>query len=114
MRHRRRGGEPSGDDRTICQMTDVRRLISESKTPGARPGDYGNNSLAVRPPLPPRQDTLRFSADALPRLVTSSYSTVCPSLSVLRPARSTAEIWTNTSLSPAEGRMHPEPLVGLK
>src|SRR5436190_19090663 len=57
--------------------------------------------------FPPRQDALRFSADVLPRLVTSSYSTVWPSLSVPRPARSTAEIWTNTSLSPADGRMNP-------
>src|SRR6185295_2523451 len=37
-----------------------------------------------------RQDTFRFSADVLPRLVTSSYSTAWPSLSVVRPARSTA------------------------
>jgi hypothetical protein len=36
--------------------------------------------------------TLRFSAEVLPRLATSSYSTVCPSLSVERPAFSTAEI----------------------
>jgi hypothetical protein len=31
---------------------------------------------------------------------TSSYSTTCPSLRLLRPARSTAEMWTNTSLLP--------------
>src|SRR5882724_2659973 len=36
--------------------------------------------------------TLRFSAEVLPRLATSSYSTVCPSLRVERPAFSTAEI----------------------
>src|ERR1700693_247331 len=36
--------------------------------------------------------TLRFSTEVLPRLATSSYSTVCPSLRVERPAFSTAEI----------------------
>src|SRR5712692_749232 len=44
--------------------------------------------------------TLRFSADDFPRLLTISYSTCWPSLSVLRPALSTAEIWTNTSCPP--------------
>src|SRR5215472_10891892 len=44
--------------------------------------------------------TLRFAADSLPRLFSISYSTVCPSLSVRNPARSTAEMWTNTSLPP--------------
>src|SRR3984893_18588972 len=80
-------------------------LIKQNPRHGA--GGYGKNSLAGRPAFPPRQDTLRFSADVLPRLVTSSYSTVCPSFSVLRPARSTAEIWTNTSFSPVDGRMNP-------
>jgi hypothetical protein len=36
--------------------------------------------------------TLRFSADVLPRFDASSYSTTCPSFSVVRPARSTAEM----------------------
>ena len=36
--------------------------------------------------------TLRFSADSLPRFATISYSTCWPSLSVLSPARSTAEM----------------------
>src|SRR5258707_843796 len=36
--------------------------------------------------------TLRCSADSLPRLATISYSTCWPSLSVLSPARSTAEM----------------------
>src|SRR5207249_4465815 len=50
-----------------------------------------------------RQDqrwTLRFSADVLPLFGTSSYSTICPSFRPLRPAFSTAEIWTNTSFCP--------------
>jgi hypothetical protein len=34
----------------------------------------------------------KFSADVLPLLGTSSYSTVCPSLRVLNPAFSTAEM----------------------
>src|SRR5665213_2856362 len=40
--------------------------------------------------------TLRFSAELLPRFSTISYSTCWPSLSVLSPARSTAEMCTNT------------------
>src|ERR1700676_4155237 len=44
--------------------------------------------------------TLRFPADCFPRSVMISYSTCCPSLSVLSPAFSTAEMWTNTSLPP--------------
>src|ERR1700733_7107956 len=44
--------------------------------------------------------TLRFSADVFPLFATSSYSTTCPSLRPLRPALSTAEIWTNTSFPP--------------
>src|SRR5438270_176941 len=44
--------------------------------------------------------TLSFTADSFPRLLSISYSTVCPSLSELRPACSTAEMWTNTSLPP--------------
>jgi hypothetical protein len=39
-----------------------------------------------------QRDTLRFSADCLPRFSTISYSITCPSLRELRPARSTAEI----------------------
>src|ERR1700733_14753192 len=47
--------------------------------------------------------TLRFSAEVLPLFATSSYSTCWPSLRVDRPALSTAEIWTNTSLPPPCG-----------
>src|SRR4029453_15956925 len=47
-----------------------------------------------------RQRTLRLSADSLPRLLTTSNSTVCPSLREVRPARSTAEIWRTTLLPP--------------
>src|SRR5271166_6338768 len=36
--------------------------------------------------------TLRFTADIFPRFSSISYSICCPSLSELRPARSTAEI----------------------
>src|SRR5438445_11634451 len=54
-----------------------------------------------------------FSADSLPLLATISYSITAPSLSVLKPARSTAEIWTNTSFPPPCGWTKPYPLVGL-
>src|SRR6516225_8811150 len=58
--------------------------------------------------------TLRLVADSLPRLLSISYSTVCPSLSERSPARSTAEMWTNTSLPPPpEGCINPYPFVGL-
>ena len=46
---------------------------------------------------------LRLTADSFPRLLSISNSTACPSFSELRPARSTAEMWTNTSLPPPEG-----------
>src|SRR6516165_10051133 len=36
--------------------------------------------------------TLRFTADVFPRFSSISYSICCPSLSVLSPARSTAEM----------------------
>src|SRR6516164_232749 len=66
--------------------------------------------------LPPANGhlTLRLTADSFPRLLSISYSTVCPSFSELRPARSTAEMWTNTSLPPPpDGCMKPYPFVGL-
>jgi len=46
---------------------------------------------------------LSFTAEDFPRLSSISNSICCPSLSELRPARSTAEIWTNTSLPPPVG-----------
>src|SRR5689334_13065799 len=92
----------------------------------AAPIPNDNSSLrnflkAPLPDLSPRallssrawRQTLRFSAEVLPRLATSSYSTVCPSLSVERPAFSTAEICTKTSLPPVLGWINPKPLVGL-
>src|SRR3979409_71615 len=60
-----------------------------------------------------RYPTLRFSAEDLPRLLTTSYSTTCPSLSVESPAFSTAEIWTKTSPPPPWGWMKPNPFAGL-
>ena len=47
----------------------------QNKPPAHRPGATGK-LVAGGPAFPPRHDTLRFSADVLPRLVTSSYSTV--------------------------------------
>ena len=57
------------------------------------------------------QRTLKFSAEVLPLFETSSNSMACPSLSPLRPARSTAEMWTNTSLPPPRGWMKPCPFA---
>src|SRR5262249_45941622 len=58
--------------------------------------------------------TLRLVADSLPRLLSISYSMVCPSLSERSPARSTAEMWTNTSLlPPPEGCINPYPFDGM-
>src|SRR6266516_7769832 len=56
--------------------------------------------LSDRPNLRRGHLTLRFTADVFPRFSSISYSICCPSLSVLSPARSTAEMWTNTSLPP--------------
>jgi hypothetical protein len=50
--------------------------MTEKQNPRREAGGYGKNSLAGETAFPSRQDTLRFSADVLPRLVTSSYSTV--------------------------------------
>ena len=58
--------------------------------------------------------TLRFSAEVLPRLVTSSYSTSWPSLSVRRPARSTAEMCRNTFLVTARRLDEPVALRRIK
>ena len=56
-----------------------------------------------------RQSTsFRFSAELLPfSPLCSSYSTFCPSLSELMPARSRAEIWTKASFDPSSGAMKP-------
>ena len=51
--------------------------------------------------------TRRFSADSLPRLETISNVTLAPSGRPSRPAFSTAEIWTKTSLPPPSGAMKP-------
>jgi hypothetical protein len=61
------------------------------------------HSKAISSAGPRRQNghlILRLTADSFPRLLSISYSTVWPSFSELRPARSTAEMWTNTSLPP--------------
>ena len=67
----------------------------------------GAVGLNLRPSPMPRKragrQTFRFSADVFPRFATSSYSTTCPSLRLLSPAFSTAEIWTNTSFPPPCG-----------
>jgi hypothetical protein len=61
-------------------------------------------AVAIAPKLAVGYLTLRFTADVFPRFSSISYSRCCPSLSVLSPARSTAEMWTNTSLRlPAAG-----------
>ena len=51
--------------------------------------------------------TRRFSADSLPRFGTISNVTLAPSGRPSRPAFSTAEIWTKTSLPPPSGAMKP-------
>src|SRR5262249_11157404 len=51
--------------------------------------------------------TKGFTADVFPRFSSISYSRCCPSFSVLSQPRSTAEMWTNTSLPPACGWINP-------
>src|SRR5580704_4960637 len=60
-----------------------------------------------------QRDTFRFSADVLPLLATSSYSTTCPSFRPVRPALSIAEICTNTSFPPPCGAINPYPFCEL-
>src|SRR5690348_13453726 len=57
----------------------------------------------------------RFSAADLPVFWsrTISYESFCPSLRFEMPARSTALMWTNTSLLPSSGWMKPKPLMLL-
>src|ERR1700709_431297 len=63
----------------------------------------------------PCQTARRFSALVLPRIESTldSNESFWPSLSELRPARSTALMCTNTSLPPSSGAMKPNPLVAL-
>src|SRR5947209_4029091 len=62
----------------------LHRHLVESGKPNAR---------SDRPKLANRSHlTLRFTADVFPRFSSISYSICCPSLSVLSPARSTAEM----------------------
>src|SRR5690348_16374057 len=49
------------------------------------------------------QTSVRLPAASLPRSRTISYWTFWPSLRPGKPARSTAEMWTKTSLPPASG-----------
>jgi hypothetical protein len=63
-----------------------RGVEQNKKPPDARPGGYEPDDAGLV------HATLRFSAEVLPRFVTSSYSTDWPSLSVRKPARSTAEM----------------------
>ena len=84
-------------------------------------GFSGSLSFACVPCLPPSgpqaagglccriySGTTRFSANALPFWPgTSSYSIFCPSVRVVRPACSTAEIWTKASLDPSSGSIKP-------
>src|SRR3954451_21031673 len=84
-------------------------LIPKTKTPGRA----GGNVMISCADRERSQETLRFSADALPRFSTRSYSTTWFSLRVESPARSTAEMWTKTSLSLPFGLINPYPLVGL-
>src|SRR5208282_1060099 len=98
------GKRPPRGQRIIFQNARSRLSGSgaKSKTPGARAGGYKYRDCPGT-----RYQTLRFSAEVRPRLVTSSYSTSWPSFSVRNPAPSTAEMCTNTSLSPLAGLMNP-------
>ena len=57
-----------------CKAALIRVRMPKNKPPAL--GRGLREELAGRMTGLPRQDTLRFSADVLPRLVTSSYSTV--------------------------------------
>jgi hypothetical protein len=98
----------SGSRRVILPLVGIARALS----------DPGENTT-VSPTLNlwvtgKRQDTLRLTADVLPWRPDSRSKLTCwPSLSVLRPACSTAEMWTKTSLLPSWGWMKPKPFWGL-
>ena len=102
------------DLRYPSDLSDGEWLIVEPMIPPAKRGGR-RRSVNVREsrPAPNKNQrlTFRFSADVLPLFETSSYSTTCPSLSPLRPARSTAETWTNNCRMKARSRSghHPPP-----
>jgi hypothetical protein len=60
------------------------------------------------------QSTLRLTAEVFPcRPASRSKLTLWPSLRVVSPARSTAEMWTKTSARPLSGWMKPKPFCGM-
>src|SRR5262249_56094044 len=71
------------------------------------------SSLRLAPTASGYSTSERLAAESLPRSRAISYLTFCPSLSELRPARSTALMWTNTSLPPSLGSMNPKPFWRL-
>jgi transposase len=83
----------------VFGLTCSRDQSGERDRPGAisRCGDEMMRAMLY-------EAALRLTAESFPRLLSISYSMVCPSFNELRPARSTAEMWTNTSL--------PRPPVG--
>jgi hypothetical protein len=62
------------------------------------------------------QTACRLSAEDLPvlRSATTSKAIFCPSLRARMPARSTALMWTKTSLPPSSGWIKPKPFWSLK
>src|SRR5437870_6808607 len=76
------------DERAALSITSSARASSVGGI--SRPIAFAVYVLVDR--LLDQRDTLRFSADCLPRFSTISYSITCTSLRELRPARSTAEI----------------------
>ena len=75
---RRRRMRKSG---RVLQAISTEKVVADSATCTARTDNTNRAYL-----------TLRLVADSLPRLLSISYSTVCPSLSERSPARSTAEM----------------------
>jgi len=72
-------------------------------------GRHGKRQLETADPVCSLDCARKASFDfevfcgRLAAMLTTSYSTCWPSLRVLRPARSTAEMWTNTSWPPPCG-----------
>src|SRR3974377_510469 len=95
---------PSRQARTISRFWGKKDIVlgppRRDRAGGTAPA-ADSATCSVRPIMRIcRYLTLRLAADCLPRSLSISYSMVCPSLRQRRPARSTAEMWTNTSLPP--------------
>src|ERR1043166_7074799 len=100
-------GSGAGLDRGSVSLARLQHSLRRATQPGTTATDPASTSVVkVRWRTGAAAHTARrLSADDLPllRSATTSYEIFCPSLRLLIPARSTALMWTKTSLPPSSG-----------